>query len=93
MYMPTKNTHVPSQATTYILCIIGAPNHTQTPIIPSPTLTAQHIEFTYCHERYPDQTLTQKHTKYDPIINTIQLNGWQTNPRITITAGVRGAIR
>jgi hypothetical protein len=34
----------------------------------------------------------KKHTKYDPLNNTIQNNGWSTNPLITITAGVRGAI-
>ena len=36
--------------------------------------------------------LIHKHNKYDALINTIQNQGWQTNPLITITAGVRGAI-
>ena len=71
-----------------ILCIIGAPNHTQTPMSPSPTHTIQCIEFTYCHDRFPNQALTLKHTKYDPLFNTIQNNGWQANPIITIRAGV-----
>lgn len=75
-----------------ILCIIGAPNQSQTPIPPSPTHIVQFIEFTYCHDRFPDQALEQKHAKYDPLINTIQNNGWKVNPLITITAGVRGAI-
>ena len=75
-----------------ILCIIGAPNHTSTPLLPTPTHTAQFIEFTYCHDRFPEQALTQKHTKYDPLINAIQNKGWKTNPLITITAEVRGAI-
>ena len=57
-----------------------------------PTHTVQFIEFTYCHDRVPDQATTQKHTKYDPLINTIQSNGWQTNPLVPITAKVRGAI-
>lgn len=30
--------------------------------------------------------------KYDPLISHIQSTGWKTNPLITITAGVRGAI-
>jgi hypothetical protein len=30
--------------------------------------------------------------KYGPLINTLQNNGLQTNPIITITAGVKGAI-
>ena len=68
-------------------CIIGAPNQVQTPITPSPKITIQLIEFTYCHDRFPDQALT-----LDTINTTIQNTGWQTNPLITITAGVRGAI-
>ena len=70
-----------------ILCIIGASNHTQTPISPSPISIVQFIEFTYYHDRFPDQALTHKHNKYEPLINAIQ-----TNPLITITAGVRWAI-
>jgi hypothetical protein len=74
------------------LCIIRAPNQHKTPIAPSPTLTVQFVEFTYCHDKFPDQALTHKHDKYDPLIYTIQNQGWKTNPLITITAGVRGAI-
>jgi hypothetical protein len=59
---------------------------------PSPKHTIQFIEFTYCHDRFPEQALTHKHAKYDPLNNTIQNNGWKINPLITITAGVRGAI-
>ena len=43
-----------------IMCIIGAPNQTQTPIAPSPKLTVQFIEITYCHDKFPDQALTHK---------------------------------
>ena len=46
-----------------IMCIIGAPNHTQLPILPSPSHTVQFIEFTYCHDRFPEQARTHKHTK------------------------------
>ena len=38
-----------------ILCIIGSPNQAQTPMTPSPTHTIQLIEFTYCHDRFPEQ--------------------------------------
>ena len=75
-----------------ITCIIGTPSQTQAPITPSPKVTVQLIEFTYCHDIFIDQALTHKHNKYDPLINTIQNRGWQTTPFITITAGVRGAI-
>jgi hypothetical protein len=74
------------------LCIIGAPNHTPTPIALSQSHTIQFIEFTYCHDRFPEQAITQKHAKYDPLINTIRSKGWKMKPLITITAGVRGAI-
>src|SRR6202022_2347384 len=76
----------------YIMCIIGAPNQTQTPILPSPSHTVQFIEFTYCHDRFPEQAHTHKHNKYDPLITTLRANGWNTNPLITVTAGVRGTI-
>ena len=52
----------------------------------------QFIEFTYCHDRFPEQALSHKHTKYDPLINAIGNKGWKMNPLVTITAGVRGAI-
>ena len=76
----------------HILCIFRAPNQTQTPMTPSHTHTTQFIEFTYWHDRFLEQALSHKHTKYDPLINTIQNNRWKTNPLITITAGVIGAI-
>ena len=40
----------------------------------------------------PWQALTHKHIKYDPLIQSIQNNGWKPNPLVTITARVRGAI-
>ena len=36
--------------------------------------------------------LAPTNTKYDPLTTTLQNKGWQTNPLITVTAGVRGAI-
>ena len=74
------------------MCILGAPNQTHTPISPSPNYTIQFIEFTYCHDRFPEQARANKHTKYDPLITNIQNYGWKTTPLITIIAGVRGAI-
>ena len=57
-----------------------------------PTLTVQLIEFTCCHDKFLEQALSHQHTKYDPLINTVQNNGREANPLVTITAGVRGAI-
>ena len=53
------------------LCIIGAVNWTQTPITPSPAITIQLIDFTYCHDKFLDQALTR----------TYQI--WSTNSQIT----------
>ena len=75
-----------------ILCMIGAPNYITPPISPSPSHIVQFIEFTYCHDRFPEQAIARKHSKYDPLNHAIHNNGWKTNPIITITAGVRGAI-
>ena len=75
-------------ADTMIHCIA----HTQTPITPSSTITTQFIEFTYCHDIFSEQTLAHKHINYDPLMNIIENNGWKTNPLITITIGVRGAM-
>jgi hypothetical protein len=72
--------------------MIGAPNHTTLPILPSSNHTIQFIEFTYCHDRFPEQATAQKHAKYDPLNQAIHNKGWKTNPVITITARVRGAI-
>ena len=52
----------------------------------------QFIEFIYCHDRFPEQAMAHKHSEYDPLIHNIQNKGWRTNPLITITVGVRGAI-
>ena len=52
-----------------ILCILGAPNNTPTPLPPSHTHTIQFIEFTYCHDIFPEHAITQKHAKYDPLVN------------------------
>ena len=61
-----------------ILCILGAPAQTQTPITPSHTHTIQFMEFKYCHDQSLEQALSHKHTKYDPLINTIKKQ-WMEN--------------
>jgi hypothetical protein len=46
----------------------------------------------YFRDRFLDQALEHKHTKYDPLVNTLQSKGWKVNPLIAITTGVKGAI-
>jgi hypothetical protein len=90
---PHKPCHCQTKLKQDILCMmIGAPNHITLPISPSPNHTVQFIEFTYCHDRFSEQAITQEHTKYDPLNHAIHNKGWKTNPIITITTGVRGAI-
>ena len=89
---PRMPCHCQAKLRPDILCMLGAPIHTTLPIAPSSNHTVQFIEFTYCHDRFPEQAITQKHIKYDPLNHAIHNIGWKTNPVITITAGVRGAI-
>jgi hypothetical protein len=69
IYIPTRQCQAILRPD--ILCILGAPNQAQVPITPSNIHTIQFIEFTYSHYRFPEQALSHKHTKYDPLINTI----------------------
>ena len=95
MHMPTNHVPMPSKTMTRHPLYNRSPKphlHTSTPLLPTPTHTIQFIEFTYCHNIFPEQALTQKHANYDPLLNAIRNKGWKTNPLITIIAGVRGAI-
>jgi hypothetical protein len=99
MYMPTNKMPMSSQTKTIYPLYKRSPKqhfntfttltHTHTH---THTHTIQFIEFTYYHNRFPKQALTQKHAKYDLLINAIRNKGWKMNPLITITSGVRGAI-
>ena len=42
--------HCQAKLISYVLCNIGAPNQSQTPISPSPTTIVQFIEFAYCYD-------------------------------------------
>ena len=94
MHMPTNKLPMPCQIKTWCPKYTRCPNHTPTPLLPTPTPTdtIQFIEFTYYHDIFPEQALTHKHAKYDPPINNIRSKGWNTTPLLTITAGLRGAI-
>jgi hypothetical protein len=55
----------------YILCIKGHPYNSNPPSYPSDNLTIQFIEFTYCNDRFPQDTIVNKIQKYQPLINDI----------------------
>ena len=76
-----------------LLCVLGAPKDRQTPLMPTPSNTIQFIEFTYCHDEFPNTAHKEQIAKYNPLIHILRTTSWQINLLITITTGVRGAIR
>ena len=62
-----------------------------TPPTPSPPNVIPSIEFTYCYDKFPKTTHSEKSTKHNPPIQTLRTTHWQANPLITITTSVRGA--
>ena len=91
-HMHTNKMPITSPTKTRRPLRIRSPKPSPNTLLPSHTHTIQFIEFTSCHDRYPEQALSHKHTNYDPLINAIWNKGWKTNPLITITARVRVAI-
>ena len=75
-----------------ILGVLGASRDTQPPITQTPTNVIRFIEFTYCHDIFPNTAHNEKTAKYNSLVQTLKIVGWQVNPLITIIAGVRGAI-
>src|SRR5579875_981284 len=72
-----------------ILCVKGLPHKNDLPLNPSNNLTIQFIEFTYCNDRFPQETIENKKQKYQSLINDITNLGWKTDPLIVIIAGAR----
>jgi hypothetical protein len=68
----------------------GHPHNNDPPSNPTDNLTIQFIEFTFCNDRFPQETITNKVQKYQPLINDITELGWKVDPLIVITAGARG---
>jgi len=59
-------------------------------LLPTPSKTIQFIEFTYCHDKFPNTAHIGKTAKYNPLIHALKVASWQVNP--LITTWVRGAI-
>jgi hypothetical protein len=72
-----------------ILCVIGHPDNSPPPTAPTPEITIQFIEFTYCNDRFSTETRERKFTKYQPLINNLMARGWNTTPLIVIASGAR----
>jgi hypothetical protein len=73
-----------------ILCIKGHPYNNAPPSNPSNNLTIQFIEFTYCNDRFSQETIANKIRKYQPLLDSITILGWKVDPLIVITVGARG---
>jgi hypothetical protein len=72
-----------------LLCVTGIPYQHQTPTTPTPTITIQFIEFTFCNDRFPLEAIDRKNHKYEPLLQAIQAHGWNVAPLMVLTAGVR----
>ena len=57
---------------------------------PTPDITIQFIDFTYCNDRFAVETLDREIIKYQPLINNIITKGWNVAPLMVLVAGARG---
>jgi hypothetical protein len=91
MHMPPQHMHMYGPSKPDILCILGPPIDSHTPIPLNPVNSIQFIESRitmiipkYCHKR-------KNINKYDPLIQTLKTTGWNVTPFITITTWGQGA--
>ena len=75
-----------------IICVKGLPYQANPPTIPEDNFKIQFIEFTYCNDRFPPETITRKTEKYQPLIDNITNRGWNVEPLIVITTGARATL-
>jgi hypothetical protein len=85
----TQRCHCNAIFKPYILCIIGHPYNYPPPEAPTPKITIQFIEFTYCNDIFTAETQERKTTKYQPLINNIRIRGWNVAPLMVIAASAR----
>ena len=69
------------------LCELGAPTESQPHQM---SYNSLHSHIAMIDSQIPHTKM--KTAKYNPLIQTLRIIGWQVNPLITITAGVRGAL-
>ena len=73
----TPRCHCNARLKPDILCVIGHPYNSPPPEAPTPEITIQYIEFTYCNDRFSTEILERKNTKYQPLINNLITRGWK----------------
>jgi len=89
MHMLPPQCHCNAQLKPDILCVLGHPYNYPPPVAPTPAITIQYIEFTYCNDRFPAETINRTTTKYQPLIDNLISNGWQVAPLIVLASGAR----
>ena len=72
-----------------ILCVKRLPYQSPPLTKPNENLTIRVMEFTYCNDSIPDETIIRKIKKYKPQIDNIINKGWKVDPLIVITASAR----
>ena len=85
----TQRCHCNARLKPDILYMIGHPYKSPPPDGPTPEITVQLIEFTYCNDRFSTESLERKITKYQPLINDIKERGWNVAPLIVLASGAR----
>ena len=85
----TQRCHCNARLKPDILCILGHPYNSPPPEAPTPAITIQFIEFTYCNDKFSAETRERKTTKYQPLINNIITGGWNVAPLIVLASGAR----
>jgi hypothetical protein len=77
----------------HFLYVQGIPYLGSPPTQIDPSITIQFIEFAYTNDRYPEDRINVKITKYLPLINDIQILGWKVAPFLVISTGAKGTTR
>jgi hypothetical protein len=72
-----------------ILCVRGILYQQNPPLYPYPNIIIQFIKFMYCNDRFSTEKVSSKIAKYQPLLNSIQVRGWNVAPILIITAGAR----
>ena len=71
------------------ICVKGLPYQANPPTILENNLKIQFIEFTYCNDRFLQETITKKTENYQPLIDNITHRGWNVEPLVVITVDAR----
>ena len=85
----TQRCHCNARLKPNIICLLGHQYNSPPLETPTPAITIQFIEFTYCNDRFSIETRERKITKYQPLINNIIARGWNVAPIIVLASGAK----